>query len=53
MKFYLDENFPLSATLFLRDAGHEVFRAVDRHPHGTSDEALFLNAQNQNAVSFP
>lgn len=50
MRFYLDENFPLSAAAFLTEAGHEIIRAIDRHPHGTGDEVLFQDAQEQQAV---
>lgn len=50
MRFYLDENFPLLAAENLRGLGHEVLRAIDRHPEGTTDQILFEDAQNEKAI---
>jgi predicted nuclease of predicted toxin-antitoxin system len=50
MRFYLDENFPLLAAAQLRAAGHEVFRAIELHPAGTSDRDLFEDAQCRKAI---
>ncbi len=50
MRYYLDENFPVVAKAVLEGTGSEVFRAIDRHPHGTSDSVLLADAQSLGAV---
>jgi predicted nuclease of predicted toxin-antitoxin system len=50
MRFFLDENFPNLAAERLRDAGHQVYRAIDLHPAGTPDVELFRDAQNKSAI---
>lgn len=50
MRFFLDENFPVTIKYFLEGFGHEVIRALDHYPQGTNDEILFKHAQNVNSI---
>jgi predicted nuclease of predicted toxin-antitoxin system len=50
MRFFLDENFPISTLALLTELGHEGSRALDVFPSGTGDAVLFEHAQRQNAV---
>ncbi len=50
MRFHFDENFPVLAAEKLRSEGHEVLRAIDLHPAGTADRALFEDAQRREAI---
>lgn len=50
MRFFLDENFPKSATERLEALGHEVFdlRGISRE--GCNDQDIFAEAQDRNAI---
>ncbi len=50
MKFFLDENFPRTASGFLESNGHSVAHALQHFPPGTADATLFDYAQKQQAV---
>jgi len=50
MKFLLDENFPRLAAVFLQKAGHSAIHALEIFPPGTTDDRLFVHAQNEHAL---
>ena len=50
MNFLLDENFPKSASDFLKDAGHSAFRVLELAEQGIDDESVFGLAQRKRAV---
>jgi predicted nuclease of predicted toxin-antitoxin system len=50
MKFFLDENFPRPALIFLVSLGHSAAHALDYFPPGTADEKLFARAQSDGAI---
>lgn len=50
MKFFLDENFPKSASIALIDLDHEVFDLRGTSDEGISDEGIFAIAQNHDAI---
>lgn len=41
MRFFLDENFPKSATTWLSELGHEVFDVRGSEREGMPDNELF------------
>jgi predicted nuclease of predicted toxin-antitoxin system len=50
MKFFLDENFPKSATSLLHSLSHEVFDLRGSQLEGIDDASIFRYAQSINAV---
>jgi predicted nuclease of predicted toxin-antitoxin system len=50
MRFFLDENFPKTATKLLVQHGHETFDIRGTNKEGASDADLFLIAQKLQAV---
>lgn len=50
MTFFLDENFPRSATSLLGTLGHSVVDARDVAAPGTDDRSLFAMAQDVSGV---
>ena len=50
MKFVLDENIPLRASLYLTGSGHEVTEIRLTDKQGACDEEIFILAQELNAV---
>jgi predicted nuclease of predicted toxin-antitoxin system len=50
MNFFLDENFPLTASELLVEAGHRSFRILDFEPQGMDDKTVFEHAQAFEAV---
>ena len=50
MTFLLDENFPLSAAVFLRDRGHVALTVSETCGLGAPDEVVFAEAQQRGAV---
>jgi predicted nuclease of predicted toxin-antitoxin system len=50
MNFFLDENFPLTASKLLAEAGHRCYRILDFEPQGGDDKTVFERAQTLDAV---
>jgi predicted nuclease of predicted toxin-antitoxin system len=50
MKFFLDENFPKTATVSLGNMGHQVFDLRGTAEEGAADDRIFAAAQNLGAV---
>jgi predicted nuclease of predicted toxin-antitoxin system len=50
MIFFLDENFPKSATELLESKGHKVIDIRGTSDEGSSDERIFSLAQKNKAV---
>jgi predicted nuclease of predicted toxin-antitoxin system len=50
MRFFLDENFPRPAIIFLESASHSASHALQSFPPGTEDSKLFAHAQEQKAI---
>lgn len=50
MRFFLDENFPMSASEFLRRRNHEATDIRGTRDQGVDDVRLFDLAQEQQAV---
>ena len=50
MNFLLDENFPKTATAYLKKLGHNVFDYRGTSEEGTDDFALFELAQQHEAI---
>jgi len=50
MKFFLDENFPKSATKLLEFNGHQVFDIRSTPNEGATDIEIFEMAQKRNAI---
>jgi len=50
MRFFLDENFPKSATTWLSGFGHEVFDIRGSEREGMTDNELFSQAQDVGAI---
>lgn len=50
MNFFLDENFPKMAAIFLADRQHKVFDIRSTENEGADDDAIFEMAQEKSAV---
>ena len=50
MNFFLDENFPVTASKLLDEFGHRCFRILDFEPQGGDDKTVFERAQAFEAV---
>ena len=50
MNFFLDENFPVTASELLIEAGHRCNRILDFEPQGRDDKTVFEQAQAFEAV---
>ena len=50
MKFFLDENFPKSSEIVLKEFGHKVFDIRGTSREGMSDLEIFKLSQEKNAV---
>lgn len=50
MRFFLDENFPKSATQLLRSSAHLVFDIRSTKHEGTDDKTIFEIAQKKKAI---
>ena len=50
MRFFLDENFPVSASSVIVAAGHEVIPFASVCSYGDTDECVFQRAQALQAV---
>ena len=50
MKFFLDENFPKSATRYLTQRGHEVIDVRSTPREGMEDQDIFQRAQEASTV---
>lgn len=50
MKFFLDENIPLSVKCYLEKEGYEVFDIRGTEREGSPDEIIFNFAQEKQAV---
>ena len=50
MRFFLDENFPMSATEILETDGHQVFDIRNTEFEGSDDQLIFELAQRKKAI---
>jgi predicted nuclease of predicted toxin-antitoxin system len=50
MTFFLDENFPCPAQVWLKASGHAAKHALDIFPQGTADAELFARAQEERSI---
>jgi len=50
MNFFLDENFPVTASKLLDEFEHRCFRILDFEPQGSDDKTVFERAQAMDAV---
>lgn len=50
MNFILDENFPRTAIVLLKEKGHSAKSVLEFSQKGSDDVALFQLAQKENAV---
>ncbi len=50
MKFFVDENIPLSCVKFLTSSGYTVFDVRNSTDEGLEDRDLFILAQKENAL---
>jgi predicted nuclease of predicted toxin-antitoxin system len=50
MKFFLDENFPKTATILLKKHGHTVHDIRSTENEGSSDDVIFKMAQTEEAI---
>ncbi|MBK1827930.1 DUF5615 family PIN-like protein [Haloferula rosea] len=50
MRFFLDENFPKSAALLLKAAGHDCFDPRGTALEGAEDDALLAESRRMRAV---
>ena len=50
MTFFLDENFPKTAAVFLEQQGHTVFDIRGTDAEGVDDEEIFKMAQQAAAI---
>ena len=50
MKFKLDENLPIEASVPLLDAGHDVHTTVEEGLGGTSDPQLLIRCKDESRI---
>lgn len=50
MKFKLDENLPIEASVPLLDAGHDVHTTVEEGLGGTSDPLLLIRCKDESRI---